>query len=333
MTSADAIRTNIDRYIDAFSTGQREMWLDLFADEATMEDPVGSPIRTGRVEIEAFWDWAHAVADEVDFRPGGPPIVVGHQASFAFVTRRATACFGSVAALQLRGMLCLNGGVTKSRTPEESRRRGVRLEWATNGWNVMEVVVTISLGLRAGSLALIAFGLQSVVEIFASTVVIRNLRDDRLDIGDRRVHRSLRLIAVAFWVLAAFLAVISLRGLIRGDRPASSPLGVAYLALTAFVMFGLAHLKRATAAKLGSEPLHAEAALTFLDGCLSTGILTALVLNAWLGWWWTDAAAALLVAAFAIKEGVDHWRQSAPHEEEPEDVDQESDPGARRQSS
>jgi divalent metal cation (Fe/Co/Zn/Cd) transporter len=222
--------------------------------------------------------------------------------------------------------------VTKRRTPEESRRRGVRLEWATNGWNVMEVVVTISLGLRAGSLALIAFGLDSVVEIFASTVVIRNLRDDRHDPGDRRVHRSLRLIAVAFWVLAAFLVVVSLRGLIRGDRPDSAPLGVVYLALTAVAMFGLARLKRATAAELGSEPLQAEAALTFLDGCLSTGILSALVLNTWLGWWWTDAAAALLVAGFAVKEGVDHWRESAPHREEAEDLDRPRDTGTPRQS-
>ena len=181
----------------------------------------------------------------------------------------------------------------------------------------MEVVVTITLGLQAGSLALVAFGLDSVVEIFASTVVIRNLRDDAADPGDRRIHRSLRLIAAAFWVLAAFLVVISLRGLLRGDRPDSSPLGVAYLALTAVVMFGLARLKKITASGSGSETLGAEAAMTFLDGCLSTGILTALVLNAWLGWWWTDAVAALLVAAFAVVEGVRHWRESAPHEHEP----------------
>ncbi len=208
--------------------------------------------------------------------------------------------------------------MTRHLGPEESRRRGVHLEWATNGWNVMEVAVTISLGLQAGSLALIAFGLDSVVEIFASTVVIRNLRDDRHDPGDRRVHRSLRMIAGAFWVLAAFLVVMSVRGLVRGDRPESSPLGVAYLAVTAVVMFTLAGLKRTTAGELDSEPLQAEAALTFLDGCLSIGILTALVLNSWLGWWWTDGAAALLVAGFAIKEGVDHWRESAPHEEEAE---------------
>jgi divalent metal cation (Fe/Co/Zn/Cd) transporter len=206
--------------------------------------------------------------------------------------------------------------MTKRRTPEELRRRGLALEWATNGWNAMEVAVTITLGVQAGSLALIAFGLDSVVEIFASTVVIRNLRDDRHDPGDRRVHRALRLIAVAFWALAAFLMAMSVRGLVRGDRPDSSPIGVAYLALTAVAMFGLAGLKRVTARELGSEPLQAEASMTFLDGCLSTGILTALVCNAWLGWWWTDAAAALVVAGFAVNEGVGHWRESAPHEDD-----------------
>ena len=196
----------------------------------------------------------------------------------------------------------------------------------------MEVVVTISLGVQAHSLALIAFGLDSVVEIFASSVVIQNLGDDRHDTGDRRVHRSLRLIAASFWVLAAVLAISSIRALIRGDRPDSSPLGVAYLAITALVMFGLARLKRATARELGSETLQAEAAMTFLDGCLSTGILTALVLNGWLGWWWTDGAAALLVAVFAISEGVGHWRASAPHVETFGDTGEHGNPHTRHGS-
>ncbi len=200
---------------------------------------------------------------------------------------------------------------------EELRRRGVRLEWATNAWNAMEVVITISLGVRAGSLALVAFGLDSVIEIFASTVVIANLRDGRHDPHDRRIHRSLRLIAAAFWALAAFLVVLSIRGLVVGDRPEASTVGIAYLAVTALVMFGLARLKQVTARDLGSETLEAEAAMTFLDGCLSTGILIALVLNAWRGWWWADAGAALLVAGVAVSEGVEHWRESRPHDDDP----------------
>jgi len=180
----------------------------------------------------------------------------------------------------------------------------------------MEVVVTISLGVRAGSLALIAFGLDSIIEIFASTVVIRNLRDERRDPGDRRTHRALRAIAVAFWVLAAFLALMSIRSLLLQEHPASSPLGVAYLAVTAVAMFGLAGLKRMTARELSSETLAAEAAMTFLDGCLATSVLAALVLNAQVGWWWTDALAALCVAGVALNEGIGHWRESAPHEDE-----------------
>ena len=205
--------------------------------------------------------------------------------------------------------------VNRRRSRGDLRRRGLRLEWATNAWNAMEVVVTIALGVQAGSLALIAFGLDSVVEIFASTVVIRNMHDDRQDAGDRRVHRALRLIAVAFWALAAFLTLMSVRGLIRQDRPDSSPVGIAYLAVTSCVMFGLAHLKRTTARALGSEPLRAEAGMTFLDGCLSGGVLAALALNASLGWWWADPIAALAVAAVAVLEGIGHWRDSAPHVE------------------
>jgi divalent metal cation (Fe/Co/Zn/Cd) transporter len=213
--------------------------------------------------------------------------------------------------------LAMKQTVTPRRTVAELRRRGLRLEWATNAWNAMEVAVTITLGAQAGSLALIAFGLDSVVEIFASTVVIRNLHDDRHDPGDRRVHRALRLIAIAFWALATFLTVMSVRGLVRQDRPDSSPVGVVYLAVTACVMFGLAQLKRTTARSLGSEPLHAEAAMTFLDGCLSTSVLAALVLNASLGWWWCDPIAALLVAVAALNEGIGHWRESRPHGVDP----------------
>src|SRR5262249_35015835 len=83
--------------------------------------------------------------------------------------------------------------------------------------------------------------------------------------------------------------------------------------VTACVMFGLARLKRTTASELASEPLHAEAAMTFLDGCLSTSVLAALALNATLHWWWTDPLAALSVAAVAAYEGIQHWRASAPH--------------------
>jgi len=201
------------------------------------------------------------------------------------------------------------------KTNEQLRVRGIRLEWATVGWNLMEVFVTISLGIAARSIALVAFGLDSMVEIFASTVVIRNLSDVRYDPNDHRVHRSLRLISLAFWVLAGFLLVASIRSLIIASHPDHSPFGISYLAITAVVMFGLAKLKRTTANQMGSETLSAEASMTFLDGCLSSGILLALVLNSAFSWWWADACAAMVVAGFAAYEAIGHWRESAPHDD------------------
>lgn len=196
---------------------------------------------------------------------------------------------------------------------ERLRRRALRLEWATNGWNTMEVFVTIGLGVAAGSLALIAFGLDSLVEVFASAVVIWHLRDPSADPYDERTHRALRLIAGAFWVLALYLLGASIRSLVAHNLPDHSPVGAAFLAVTAVVMFGLAHLKRGTAEAMSSEPLETEASMTFLDGCLSVGIVAALVANILAGWWWADAAAAIAVAVFALREGIETWRDSKPH--------------------
>ena len=137
---------------------------------------------------------------------------------------------------------------TEART-ESLRRRAIQLEWATNAWNVMEVFVTVTLGLLAGSLALIAFGLDSLIEVFASTVVIWRLRHTEPDPGDARTHRSLRLIAVAFFVLSGYLLVASVRSLALGEAPNASPVGVAYMALTACAMFTLATWKRRLSAR------------------------------------------------------------------------------------
>ena len=197
---------------------------------------------------------------------------------------------------------------------ERLRRRALRLEWATNAWNTMEVFVTISLGLMAGSLALIAFGLDSLVEVFASTVVIVHLRDRGPDVEHERTHRALRLIAGAFFTLSIYLIVASVRSLVIGSEPGNSPFGIAYLAVTACVMLGLAIAKHRLAREMDSEPLGREAAMTFLDAGLSTGILIALVANLAFGWWWADAVAALGVGIFAAYAGFSSWHQSAPHE-------------------
>jgi len=188
---------------------------------------------------------------------------------------------------------------------ERMARRARRLEWITVGWNVGEFGVTLALGLAARSLALVAYGLESCVEVFASLVVVWHLRGAG---SDPRTRRAMGLVAVAFFALAGVLAVGAVRSLVVGTRPDDSPLGVAYLALAVVVMLVLAVQKQRLGRALPNHPLEHEARITFLDAALAFGILTALVLDATLGWWWTDPLAALAVAATAVPEGLDAWR-------------------------
>jgi divalent metal cation (Fe/Co/Zn/Cd) transporter len=182
------------------------------------------------------------------------------------------------------------------------------LEYGTMAWNTGEAVLTIALGSVAGSLALIGFGTVSVVELFASGVVVWHVRSDEAKRAGR-TRLALRLIAVAFVALAVALVVAAGNDLLSGRRAGESPWGIAYLAITAVVMFGLAILKRRTAIQLGSEPLQSEATVTFLDGILSVTTLGGLALNATLGWWWADPTAAVIVALAAINEGREIWSE------------------------
>ncbi len=191
------------------------------------------------------------------------------------------------------------------------QRRALVLEYATIAWNIGEAVFTISLGIAAGSLALIGFGTDSIIEVFASSVVVWHIRTGQVTDGAARTRKALRLVAFAFLALAAVLAVASLRQLLTGSRAGESFVGIGYLAVTAVVMFALAIAKRRTAAALDSAPLRSEASMTFLDGVLSTLTLTGLALNAGFGWAWADPAAALFVAFAAANEGRENLREAA----------------------
>lgn len=181
-----------------------------------------------------------------------------------------------------------------------AERRAVRLEWATIVWNVAEVGITIGLGVAAGSLALVAFGLDSLVEIFASLVVLWQLRGDTA--APTRISLALRLVAAAFLVLGLFLIGTALVRLITGAEVQESPIGVGYLAGTVVVMLSLARAKGSLGSTLGNHPLAAEARMTRLDGFLAALILLALVLNLALSWWWADGLAALTIGVIALHE-------------------------------
>jgi divalent metal cation (Fe/Co/Zn/Cd) transporter len=191
------------------------------------------------------------------------------------------------------------------------QRLALRLEYGTIAWNVGEAVLTLALGAVASSLALIGFGAVSVVELFASLVVVWHLVPGHEADHPHRTRLALRLVGVAFGVLAIALALVAISDLTGGRRPDESPWGIAYLVLAALVMFGLARVKRTTAEKLDSEPLRSEATMTLLDGFLATATLIGLALNAVAGWWWADPGAALIVAVAAANEARENWEAAA----------------------
>ena len=189
-------------------------------------------------------------------------------------------------------------------------RLGVILEVLTLSWNVVGVAILAYAALAARSVALAGFGLDSLVEIGASVVVLWELRDV---LGARRA-RALRMIGAAFLMLALYLAVQSSVVLAVGFRPHHSPLGIAWTAVTAIVMFALAQGKGRVGRLLDNEVLVTEGRVTFLDGVLATVVLVGLALNARLSWWWADPLAGLLIVAYSLKEGTTSLRNPSPDE-------------------
>ncbi len=201
----------------------------------------------------------------------------------------------------------------------DALHRGTRLEWITVAWNLGEFVITVWLGVAAHALALIAFGLDSLIEVVASLVVIRYIA--RHETGGQAA-RALRMVAAAFGLLAVYLIVAAMHALASGARPSTSWGGMAYLVVAATGMFVLSWRKRLLARTAGSAPLAAEAALTFVDGCLATGVLVSLVLTTAAGWWWTDPAAALGVAAVCGVAMVANLREAAALADDVDDLRQ-----------
>ena len=185
----------------------------------------------------------------------------------------------------------------------------MRLEYATIAWNAVEMVISIGLGIAARSLALVAFGLDTMIELFASGVVVWHLRHPGRE-SDQVTARALRLVAAAFLALAVVVATGAIWALVTQAAPDESPWGIGYLALTALVMLGLGLAKRATGRRLDSEPLAAEARMSILDAALALGVLIGLAANVLFGWWWADPIAALLVAVAALNEARENLEEA-----------------------
>jgi divalent metal cation (Fe/Co/Zn/Cd) transporter len=188
--------------------------------------------------------------------------------------------------------------------PERLLRRGFVLEGITLGWNVVGVVVLAVAAVNARSVALAGFGLDSLVEIGASTVVIWELSGT----GEDRQRRALRLIGVAFVVLALYITVQSIYVLVVGHHPKHSPVGIAWTAVTAVVMLTLAAGKSRTGAALDNPVLQTEGRVTFIDGLLATAVLFGLVLNAGFGAWWADPVAGFVIVFYGLREALTIFR-------------------------
>jgi len=198
--------------------------------------------------------------------------------------------------------------VSDERTRQALVRRGFVLEWATLGWNVIGIVVLAVAAAAARSVALAGFGLDSLLEIGASTVVIWELSGT----GPERQRRGLRLIGYAFAALAVYLLAQSTAVLATGYHPRHSPLGIGWTAVTAVVMFVLATGKARTGRALDNAVLRTEGRVTVIDGILAVAVLTGLVLNAAAGWWWADPAAGYVLVYYAAREVLEIFTGHGP---------------------
>jgi divalent metal cation (Fe/Co/Zn/Cd) transporter len=177
-------------------------------------------------------------------------------------------------------------------------RRGRQLEVVTLAWNALGVIVLAAAAIAARSVALAGFGLDSVIEIGASTVVLWELAD----VAQSRQHRALTMIGSSFVVLAVYLAVQSTTVLVIGFRPHHSPVGIGWTALTAVVMFALAAGKSRIGGALNNPVLTTEGRVTTIDAVLASVVLLGLILNALLGWWWADPVSGYVILYYAIRE-------------------------------
>ncbi len=185
-------------------------------------------------------------------------------------------------------------------------KRGLVLEYLTLGWNVVGVVLVILAAYAAHSVALACFGLDSLIEIFASVVVVWQLTGVNL----KREHRALRLIGIAFIALVIYIVAQLLYTFLTDTHPATSVGGIIWIAATFLAMLGLAFGKRVTGRQLHNEVLLTEGRVTLVDAYLAGAVLLGLVLNALFGWWWADPLAALVIMYYGIREAIHALHES-----------------------
>jgi len=186
-------------------------------------------------------------------------------------------------------------------------RRARLLAWGGLGWHFVEFAIAIGAGIAASSIALIGFGVDSLIESGARVSVLWRFGAARSH-SDSTERRAQQMIAVSFFVLAAYVGFESVKSLIVGDEPSASWVGIGLAAVTAPTMPLLARAKRRVGEQLGSSATVQEGEQNMLCAYLSIALLVGLGANALLGWWWADPLTALFIAGVALREGVQTWR-------------------------
>ena len=184
-------------------------------------------------------------------------------------------------------------------------RRAQQLAAASVAYNLVEAVVAVTAGMVAGSVALVGFGLDSVVEVSSGLIILWQFRHR---LPESREQQALRLMAVSFFALAAYVSFESMRALLGDHDPDASMVGIGLAVASLLVMPLLSWAQRRTGRALGSDAVVADSTQTLLCTYLSAVVLVGLVLNATLGWSWADPIAGLVIAAVAVREGLEAWR-------------------------
>lgn len=184
-------------------------------------------------------------------------------------------------------------------------KRGRYLEYLTIGYNSLEGVIAVSVGVMAGSIALVGFGFDSLIEVTSGSILLWRLHADLDEARRERIEAlSLRLVGVCFVVLALYVIYDSVKSLIRREAPEESIVGIVLAAVSLMIMPLLVRAKRKVARSINSGALMADSKQTELCTYLSAILLGGLLLNAFLGWWWADPIAALVMVPIIVKEGI-----------------------------
>jgi divalent metal cation (Fe/Co/Zn/Cd) transporter len=178
-------------------------------------------------------------------------------------------------------------------------QRGRNLEYLTIGWNSLEAIAAIGVGVTAGSIALVGFGIDSIIEVSSGAIILW-----RLVSGEHREKLALKLVGISLIALAAYVGFDAIKSLILGELPEASYSGIAIAALSLVVMPLLARAKRSVATQLNSRAMMADSKQTDICAYLSAILLVGLALNAGFGWWWADPIAALIMLPIIIREGI-----------------------------